>query len=219
MAVAPTFTPSPNAVAAALAVAAVGAQSQPPVSFWPLPVGLNFGAGAAYVDRALRVTVHPPTPAVSEYAAWLMERYVFAQQPGGPAPAGSIGLVTINIANPTAPLEIAMDESYTLSVPASGAVNINANTTSGAYWALQTLSQAIRFDFESQQYAVQGVPLAITDAPKFGYRALMIDTDRHWLSLHHLLRIVDSMAFAKVSAARGGDWVAGRRCLLLSLQQ
>ena len=39
----------------------------------------------------------------------------------------------------------------------------------------------------------------ITDAPKFKWRGLLIDTDRHWLSLHHIFRIIDSLAFSKMN--------------------
>lgn len=75
-------------------------------------------------------------------------------------------------------------QSYTLNIPADGsAATITALTIYGAYMGLQTLSQAIRFDFDVEQYGVAAVPLAIEDAPKFSWRGILIDSDRHWLSL------------------------------------
>jgi hypothetical protein len=64
---------------------------------------------------------------------------------------------------------------------------------------LQTLSQAIRYDLAADAYTVAAAPLAITDAPKFAWRGILIDTDRHWLSLHHIYRIIDSLGMAKMN--------------------
>ena len=72
------------------------------------------------------------------------------------------------------PCHSAVAQSYTLDIPADGsAATITANTVYGAYMALQTLSQAIRFDFDSELYGVAAVPLVISDAPKFAWRGIL----------------------------------------------
>ena len=52
--------------------------------------------------------------------------------------------------NTDVPLQLDMDESYTLAVPADGSnITITAATVYGAYHALQTLSQLISFKFDT----------------------------------------------------------------------
>ena len=65
---------------------------------------------------------------------------------------GSGGIVSaqVNVANVNVPLQLNVDESYTLSVPTSGGITITANTVYGAYHAMQTLSQLITFDFDTK---------------------------------------------------------------------
>jgi hexosaminidase len=108
--------------------------------------------------------------------------------------------VQITVTDPTAPLKLYVDESYTLTFPAGGApATITAATIYGAMMGLQTLSQAIRYDYNAGVYAVASTPLVIGDAPKFAWRGILIDTDRHWLSLHTIFRIIDSMGMAKMN--------------------
>lgn len=144
--------PQPHFAAAALGLAA--AQTAQPISFWPIPTGLSFGAGNVVVDPSVAITVNPPVQAVTDYAGWL-RTFIFANPIGGPVPSGAITSIAITVANPQAPMAIGMDESYSLAVTANG-ITIAANTTNGAYMALQTLSQAIRFSFDTQQYGVAG---------------------------------------------------------------
>ena len=91
------------------------------------------------------------------------------------------------------------DESYTLNVPEAGAASIAANTTVGAYRALETLSQMVVYDFEDGSYTISGVPLVIHDYPRFKWRGLMIDTSRHWLPVASILRTLDAMSYSKLS--------------------
>ena len=65
--------------------------------------------------------------------------------------AGAISEVVVTVADVTEVLQLESDESYVLSIPADGsAVVITAPTVYGAYHGLQTLSQLIVFDFDSQ---------------------------------------------------------------------
>jgi len=43
---------------------------------------------------------------------------------------------------------------------------------------LETFSQLVQFDFETESYIVENAPWTITDAPRFPHRGLMIDTVR-----------------------------------------
>ena len=55
---------------------------------------------------------------------------------------------------------------------------IEAETIFGVYHALETMTQLLHFDFAAERYRIQGVPLRITDAPRFAWRELMVDTSR-----------------------------------------
>lgn len=185
--------------------------SAPAIFFWPLPTSLTMGSGNITVSPSLNFVVTPSNPTLSAYASRLAG-VIFANTPSSAPPAGSLSTVNINVANPAAPLALGVDESYTLTVPATagGAITINANTTYGAMMGLQTLSQAIRFNFDAGQYGVAAVPLVIADAPKFAWRGILIDTDRHWLSLPHIYRIIDAMGYAKLNIIHWHivDWQA-----------
>lgn len=50
-----------------------------------------------------------------------------------------------------------------------------------------------------QAYKIQGVPLVISDRPRFPWRELMVDTARHYLPLPLLRDIVASMTTAKLN--------------------
>ena len=171
----------------------------PAISFFPLPVSVSFGASAQPVATSLAFTVTPASADLSAYAARIGYD-LFRTAPVTAAPAGATTQVNINVADVNVPLQLGVDESYTLAWPADGsAATITAKTIYGAMMALQTLSQAVRYDFDAGNYAVQGCPLAITDAPKFAWRGILIDTDRHWLSLHTIQRIIDALGMAKMN--------------------
>ena len=171
----------------------------PPISFWPLPISVSFGGAAQPVSTALAFTVTPASADLSAYAERI--RYdLFSTSAVTPAPAGATTQVNINVADVNVPLQLGVDESYSLAWPADGsAATLTANTIYGAMMGLQTLSQAVRYDFDAGNYAVAAAPLAITDKPKFAWRGILIDTDRHWLSLHTIERIVDAIAMTKMN--------------------
>jgi len=171
-----------------------------PISFWPLPTKVAFGAGAVPVAPTMAFTVAGAANAdLSAYAARLAA-LIFQNDAYAAPPAGALAELVITVANPAAPLTIDVDESYALTVPADGsAATLVANTTYGAYWGLQTFSQAVRFDFVSGQYGVAAAPLVIADAPKFAWRGILIDTDRHWLSLPAIKNIIDGLTYAKMN--------------------
>ena len=92
------------------------------------------------------------------------------------------------------------DESYTLKVPATGGkAKATAKTVYGALRALETFSQLVRFDFDSNAYALPGAPWDITDSPRFQHRGLMIDTARHYQPLAHIRALIDTLPYAKLN--------------------
>jgi len=137
-------------------------------------------------------------PSLAAYAARTAD--LMFQHAAPATPGGALASVTITVANPGAALVLGVDESYNLTIPADGSpATITAATNYGAYWGLQTLAQAVRFDFVTQTFVVAAAPVIIADAPKFTWRGILIDTDRHWLSLRTIRAIIDSLTYAKMN--------------------
>lgn len=91
------------------------------------------------------------------------------------------------------------DESYELSVSREG-VSISARNSFGAARALATLVQLARprgFSISSPEYRI---PQALVeDRPRYPYRAVMVDTARHFLPLSTLKRQISALSVAKLS--------------------
>lgn len=95
--------------------------------------------------------------------------------------------------------QLETDESYSLNVPTSGEATLSAKTVYGAMRGLETFSQLVQFDFNSETYGVHSTPWAIEDAPRFPWRGLMLDTSRHFQSLASIRKIIDSLVYAKLN--------------------
>ena len=93
--------------------------------------------------------------------------------------------------------QLGTDESYTLSI--STTAELHAKTVYGALRGLETFSQLVQFDFETETYQIASCPISISDAPRFPHRGLMIDTARHFEPLSAIRGIIDSLPFAKIN--------------------
>lgn len=93
-------------------------------------------------------------------------------------------------------------EGYVLTVNPEKIV-IRVSSEKGTFYALQTLRQLLPSAIESNEFA-EGVAwevpaVSITDEPRFGYRGLMVDVARHFITKEHLLRIIDTMGMLKLN--------------------
>lgn len=107
--------------------------------------------------------------------------------------------LSVSVEQADADLQLGVDESYTLDIPADGGAILKAKTVYGAYHGLETLSQLIVFDFDSGVYQIEGLPLHIEDAPRFPHRGLLIDSGRHFEPVMEVKAVIDSMAMAKIN--------------------
>jgi len=183
-----------------------------PISFWPLPTNVSFGDhGRQPVSSALTFTVDPANSDLQAYAERLASGTFATTAPSSEPKFGATKNVNVLVMDSSAPLALGVDESYTLEVPSGGGdATIAAKTIYGAMMGLQTLAQAVRYSFEDGCYGVAGAPLAITDAPRFGWRGVLVDSDRHWLSASALRSVVDSMGYSKLNVLHWhpADWQA-----------
>jgi hypothetical protein len=109
----------------------------------------------------------------------------------GDADAGLSGC-TVTVKNDTQILQLETDESYTLKV-AAGGCTIEAETYVGALRAMETLSQLVMFNFDTQTYSISGTPLEIDDMPRFHHREVLVDTARHFEPVETLKALIDSL--------------------------
>ena len=92
-------------------------------------------------------------------------------------------------------------EGYELSV-SRDAIHISASRVAGLFYAVQTLRQMLPPEIErgvriARPFQVQCV--RIQDRPRFGWRGLMLDCSRTFLSMDYLRRTVDLMALYKLN--------------------
>lgn len=88
------------------------------------------------------------------------------------------------------------DEGYTLSVK-DESVKIAANKPAGIFNGIQTLRQLLPADYERKDMAM-GIGMLmgceITDAPRFGWRGLMLDVSRHFFTVEEVKEYIDMMS-------------------------
>lgn len=98
--------------------------------------------------------------------------------------SGNIGLLI----DPT----IDGKEHYRLEISSKGAI-ISGATVGAVYYGVMTLDQLLLGDVcATAQKEIS--PVLIDDAPRFSYRALMLDPARHFLSVNEVKFFIDQMA-------------------------
>lgn len=88
-------------------------------------------------------------------------------------------------------------DAYSLTVDAAG-VTSRASSYGGHFYALQTLLQLLPREVKSRS-AVKGVAwqvpcVRIHDAPRFGWRGMMLDVSRHWFTKDEVKAFIDEIA-------------------------
>jgi hexosaminidase len=93
-------------------------------------------------------------------------------------------------------------EGYHLEVSPAG-VQIEAETAMGLFYGVQTFLQLLPAEIESptKTKAVEWTAPAVTvdDAPRFGYRGIMLDVCRHFLSVERIKKQLDVLALFKIN--------------------
>lgn len=83
-------------------------------------------------------------------------------------------------------------EGYTLSITPKY-IRIAGKTRAGIFHGIQTFDQLLLGDGGQQLHTTLNC-LEIEDAPRYGYRALMLDPARHFIPLAEVKRFIDLMA-------------------------
>ena len=91
-------------------------------------------------------------------------------------------------------------EAYELKVGPQG-ITINASSSAGAFYGVQSLRSLIpAAAFAKKQKSVQIPGVDVKDAPRFGYRAVMLDVARNFQPKKQVLKLLEAMSLYKLNA-------------------
>ncbi|MFD2966794.1 family 20 glycosylhydrolase [Sphingobacterium bambusae] len=90
------------------------------------------------------------------------------------------------------------EEAYRLEVKSDG-VDIYASHRKGAFYAVQSLKSMIYTQKLNKATSILLPCVSISDAPRFGRRALMLDVARNFQSKEQIKKILDLMALYKLN--------------------
>jgi hexosaminidase len=159
-------------------------------SLIPWPADVRAGEGRFVVDRAT------PVCAAGEAARTAAQLRALVKTLRG------LDLPVSGCAKPHIALRLsdktgANPEGYSLTVTRSG-VDLAARTEAGLYYGAMTLAQLLSPDDRfGAPVVLDGV--AIEDAPRFGWRGLMLDPARHFLPVADVETIIDQMGQHKLN--------------------
>lgn len=90
-------------------------------------------------------------------------------------------------------------EGYELRIDPNG-VQVSAPTRAGAFYGIQSLAMLMPVRAESGKPGTFSLPgLVVADAPRFGYRALMLDVARNFQSKAEVLKVLNLMGLYKLN--------------------
>ncbi|MDR1116186.1 MAG: family 20 glycosylhydrolase [Tannerella sp.] len=94
------------------------------------------------------------------------------------------------------------EEGYTLDVTPSS-VTVKAKTPQGLFYGMQSFMQLLPAEIESHQVernVAWNVPcVSIKDEPRFGYRGIMLDPCRHFMSVEDVKKHLDVLSLFKIN--------------------
>ena len=95
------------------------------------------------------------------------------------------------------------EEAYRLTV-SSSAIQIDAKSPKGIFYAFQTLRQLLPAAIESGKPVAENIKwnipcVVVEDSPAFSYRGVMLDVSRHFIPKEDVKRHIDMLAFHKLN--------------------
>jgi len=176
---------------ALLLASAAQAQRAPALPLTPLPASVVLARGGFTVANGAEIMVPANDPAAAA-AARLLVAHVKIER--GLTLAQGEGQGAIRLERDPA---IAGAEAYRLTVDAKG-IRIAASGDNGLLYGAMTLAQLLSPD-RAFGKPVRVPALRIDDAPRFGWRGLMLDVARHFQPIEFVRGVVDQMASVKLN--------------------
>lgn len=165
------------------------AQTLPPLV--PLPQKVEAATGSFTVTDGASIGV-PAGDAGAAAAAKLLSAHVKNGRGLSLVTGGATGAINL-----VRDASVTGDEAYRVRVDASG-IRILASGDRGLIYGAMTVAQLLSPDAAiGKPVTVQA--LSIEDAPRFGWRGLMVDVARHFQPIEFLYGIVDQMVAVKLN--------------------
>jgi hexosaminidase len=174
-------------------VATVTQAATPPL-LWPKPRSVSLAAGAPIHFSDLAFTGAEQSAILGAAAA--RYRALILTNAATDTRAANVPYpVQLRADDPDAPLSPGeTDESYLINTTAAGA-SIEAPTVWGVLRGMETFSQLV--SPAAGAYALPSPSIRVSDAPRFKWRGLMLDTSRNFLTPTSIKMALDGMACAR----------------------
>ncbi len=179
------------------AVQGTGTPVQAPVSVIPQPSTLERLPGTFRLDRKSVIAVYPDTPEMRRLGAmlsgWLGNATgkTFPIVPGIKKRGRFIQLALGGMVSSGG------EESYFLDI-SPRKIRIHASAAAGLFYGTQTLRQLLPIDgLDSAEPALPC--LRITDCPRFGWRGLLLDCGRHFMTVDFIKQTLDLLSLYKMN--------------------
>lgn len=182
-----------------VAPASSAAASLPPHALIPAPVSFAASAGPAFaITPRTRIFVNSPDAiGVGRFLSKLIATSPLAAVPVEMV----IDAIDADLILRLEPGAAAGPEGYKLSSNATR-VLITATHPAGLFYGVQTLRQLMPVSVEHEwlRRKTLTVPaVEIADAPRFGWRGMMLDVARHFFPVEDVTRLIDLMALHKMN--------------------
>jgi hexosaminidase len=180
---------------------------------WPQPQSQTLGARSGYVSANLAfLHAKNSTASGSSLLAAAFDRstgVIFQHRPeqmswigrcdAAPCPLSPpppdrslvIRVLVVSVAHADESLTLGTSENYTLSISFPNA-SLTADSVFGAMRGLETFSQLVQPDYSIREQS-------IVDFPRFPFRAVLIDTARHFLPVPLIMAHLDAMSYNKMN--------------------
>lgn len=153
----------------------------------PLPDRIELQAGKPFViTKSTKITYPKGNEKLKRNAAFLAQYIkentgLTLKTKQGKATRNTIFLKTSMISDNS--------EAYSLEI-GSEKIVVNGNTEAGVFYGIQTLRKSIPV---KQTTKIELPAAKINDAPRFGYRGMMLDASRHFSTLDSVKRWIDML--------------------------
>lgn len=155
---------------------------------FPTPQEVVPGTGAYVLQAGVQINAAPAFAKEASYLSDELGKLLGAK----PATGGGSGIALEQDAS-LAP------EAYSLQVTPQG-VTIRAADGAGMFYGIQTLKSILPpASWAGVQKTIQVPVIQVKDAPRYGYRAFMLDVSRNFHSKQDVLRLLEVMSLYKLN--------------------
>jgi len=167
------------------------AQASDPLPLTPFPQSVVRGTGSFTVSNGAAIGTAPEDKG-AQAAARVLAAHVRVERGLVLTPLNGTGAITL-----ARDASVRGDEAYRLVVDARG-IRISASGDRGLLYGAMTVAQLLSPD--RRFGAPVKVPtVTVEDAPRFGWRGLMLDVARHYQPIEAIYAVVDQMVSVKLN--------------------